>query len=63
MKRNMATLVPEEEIPRDASGNLIVSGMFAAKNKSTKDCLILGRRPQNWGVSRLDCAALLMGPS
>lgn len=61
LSSGMAKLVPEDEIPKQASGALLLCGMFAVSHKPLWDRLIFDRRPCNHYDQRLAWAELPLG--
>lgn len=57
----MITLVPEDELPRNKDGKLMVAGFFCVKKNEVEDRLILDRRPENATMHKLDWASLPSG--
>lgn len=53
LNSKMVTLVPESELPRDHSGELMGGGFFCVAKNETEDRLIFDRRPENATMQRL----------
>ena len=53
LQLGMATLVPEDQVPRRPDGRPLLAGWFAVPHKEGSDRLILDRRPQSATESRL----------
>lgn len=47
IKSEFAVLIPEEFVPRNSAGKLLVSGLFAVPHTRGRQRLIVDRRPQN----------------
>ena len=61
LKSRMVELVPEEHLPHDKHGGLLVGGLFAVGKNESEDRLIYDRRPQNAISRRLKWAQLPAG--
>lgn len=61
LETGMVTLLPEDQLPRSSTGDLMVGGLFCVAKNETEDRLILDRRPQNATMSRLVWAHLPAG--
>ena len=61
LETGMVTLLPEEQLPRSSTGDLMVGGLFCVAKNEVEDRLILDRRPQNATMSRLTWAHLPAG--
>ena len=61
LEADMATLVPEQELPRNRAGELMPGGLFCVAKNQTEDRLIFDRRPENSTMERLRWARLPAG--
>ena len=61
LETNMVSLVPEEDIPRDNHGRLLIGGLFAVGKNENEDRLIFDRRLQNATMQKLTWAHLPAG--
>ncbi|CAE7732232.1 osm1, partial [Symbiodinium sp. KB8] len=61
LEADMATLVPERELPRSRAGELMPGGLFCVAKNQTEDRLIFDRRPENSTMERLRWARLPAG--
>ena len=57
-ERGMVKFLPEDELPRDREGRLLVGGFFSVRKGPQEDRLIYDRRPENRTMPRLDWAKL-----
>lgn len=61
LETGMVTLVPEDVIPRDRRGRILVGGLFSVGKNDSEDRLIFDRRPQNATMGKLTWAHLPAG--
>ena len=61
LDRNLALLIPEELVLKDAAGKPVTAGFFAVPHKPETDRIITDRRPQNCTEDRLEWAELPQG--
>ena len=61
LENNLALLIPEEHVLKDALGRPVTAGFFAVPHKPETDRIITDRRPQNSTEDRLEWAELPQG--
>ena len=58
LNSKMVTLIPESDLPRDHSGELMGGGFFCVAKNESEDRLVFDRRPENATMQRLKWSEL-----
>ena len=61
LSHDMAVLVSETDLPKDAHGRLLLGGLFSVPKNETEDRLMYDRRPENATVRKLGWLRLPSG--